>query len=163
MPEWLKLLLAANNALGFVDTLQALTNVRPHYERFYKNLQGSVYPGTNGLTIGLNPKKIQNVPHVLAHEFGHIAGSGMGAMGDAFLNVDKNAYKSEQFADLFASTVQFLRSPQPDTTKLNPQQALIANILLQQPIYAQHPINQARKLQAILNATQSPSTNRNPK
>lgn len=161
MPEWLKLLLAANNSLGFVDTLQALTNTQPYYEQINnRSLQGSVYPSSKGLTMGLNPKKIQNVPQAIGHEFGHIAGSGMGnpAMGDAFLELDKNAYKSENFANLFSQSVQFLRNHSTDTTKLSPQQALITNILLQQPIYAQHPINQVRALQQII-AQQKPQGN----
>lgn len=90
----------------------------------------------------------------LAHEFGHIIASGVNnpQLAEQFLAIDPTIEDagSEQFGDDFQQAVQFLRNPQADTTKLSPRQALITNVLLQQPIYAQHPINQRRMLQQIL-------------
>lgn len=152
MPEWLKLLLAAHNSLGFADTLQTLTGINPIYKQTRKNVQASVAAEPKGLTFSVNEKKIKDVPFAIGHEFGHIAGSGQGnpALGDALTKVDSKAYKSESFANDFSNSVQFLRNGQTDTTKLSPRQALITNVLLQQPIYRQHPINQRRFLENIL-------------
>lgn len=165
MPEWLKILLAANSSLGLVDTLQTLTGVTPSYERMTSNrLAGSVYPGAAGLTLGMSPKTIEDfsksIPSkgsslgdfVIGHEFGHIAGSGMGnpALGDAFLKLDKSAWKSEDFANEFASAVQFLRDGSTELGKLKPKTRKVVDILLTQDIYKQHPLNRGKDFSAVL-------------
>lgn len=153
MPEWLKLLLAANNSLGFADTLQKLTSINPVYKQTRNNnIQGQVSSEPEGVTLSLNEKKIQNVPFTIGHEFGHIAGSGQGnpTMGDEFLKIDPKAYKSENFANDFSTTVQFLRSHSSDMKSLSKKQRKIAEVVLKHEIYKDHPINKLNQTLAQL-------------
>ena len=176
MPEWLKALLAAQGSLGFADTLHTLLGTVPQYQQVkdQQNPLGDIMAiaGTDqkmNPVMQMTPQMQQQYgwtsdqPNVkrgdkfLAHEFGHLLTSA----GTKNFDLTSRLFESqeedlndeevnEKFADLFQQSIQFLRDPKADLSKLNEKQAIITNILLQQPIYAQHPINQRRILEQIL-------------
>jgi hypothetical protein len=169
MPTWLIELLQQQNSKGFADTLAALVGGHPNYAQMSPQRKpggiqmGKFGPNSTGqpnIWLALNNKNYQQKSnkgplgdYVLAHEFGHMAagGSKNPQLADQFADkLGEDTQESEDFADLFQQSVQFLRDPKADLSKLNEKQALITNILLQQPIYAQHPINQRRMLEQIL-------------
>ena len=177
MPPWLVELLQQHNSKGFADTLSALVAPSnfiklPPYREGDGQRAGKVVPDNQGNPqIGLTDYLLQNFgrqnitragykpldkkqklgDYVLAHETGHVAASGIPnfQLQEQLEKTDKNI-RTEEWADDFQNSVQFLRNPQADTTKLSGRQALITNILLQQPIYAAHPINQRRMLEQFL-------------
>jgi hypothetical protein len=180
MPPWLVELLMQHNSKGFVDSLSTLVGAQPQYvqladRRLQNGNMGSGYFVDNqgNHSIGITPNTMRNFnvkgasnypgyravdkkqklgDQVLGHEFGHLAMFGAG--GNAKLQEDLSKIipdvYDEKAMDDFQNSVQFLRNGQTDTTKLSPRQALITNVLLQQPIYKQHPINQRRVLENIL-------------
>jgi hypothetical protein len=178
MPPWLIELLQKNNSLGFADTLATLAKIAPVYsmlqssdprrigntnvdqqgnpvialskmfQQDYSKQGGSGYKGYKPVD-----KQQKLGDYVLGHEFGHVIASGANnniGLTDQLNQLSKDGYKDESLADDFQNSVQFLRNPQADLSKLNERQMVITNILLQQPIYAQHPINQRRMLEQIL-------------
>ena len=171
-------------SLGFVDTLKTLTNTDPKFinmpsvVRSQGNRLGAFGLEGDDSFIGLAQAPItqnfdqtsgyrgygKEVPfnpklgdYILGHEFGHAATLGKNKnLSKELENVEGGTDPTnENFADLFQQSVQFLRDPKADLSKLNEKQAIITNILLQQPIYAAHPINQRRMLEQFLMGQQS--------
>lgn len=185
MPPWLIELLNQQNSKGFVDTLSTLAKVLPTFASLQtsdpRRMGNTNIDSIGNPVVSLNPQLQQKFArtgeggysgykaldpkqklgdYVLGHEYGHVLASGANnnfQLSEQLAALTSDGYKNEQLADDFQNVVQFLRHGPTDISKLNSRQSLIANILLQQPIYAQHPINQQRKLQQILQLIAPPT------
>ncbi len=173
MPPWLIELLQQHNSKGLVDTLQTLVG-KPSYVqignqgRGDKQLGGKFFGDESGKPfIGLTPFLLQNFGKpgntrqgtasklgeaVLPHEFGHMAVSGAGnlQLADKLLTAIPDAQESEDFAHLFQQSIQFLRPHKTDTSKLSSKQLKIIDILLDEPIYKDHPLKKQKDMTKLL-------------
>lgn len=169
MPDWLRKLLIAQGSLGMVDSLSTLAGGAPEFAKMMDARRGQEqvaanFRDVNGVpTINLTPTFLQHFArqgmarpgykavdpnqsfgdYTLAHEFGHYIASGMAPNQSLGLAVADQAIATnkEDAADAFQQAFQFLRSGQGNMSQLSPEAQKLAQALLQQDLYRNHPLN----------------------
>lgn len=153
MPEWLKLLLAAQGSMGFADTLHTLLGTVPQYQQMPNMFRGGGdVMAMAGFDRALNPtmsltpefsrqfnRRSQGTKRgekFLAHEFGHLItgpGSKNPELGRMLIELDPENIQTEKgneaFADDFQQAMEFLRSG--GKRKVSKKARQIADVLIQ--------------------------------
>jgi hypothetical protein len=177
MPPWLIELLQQHNSKGYVDTLSTLVGGAPKFgmvsngnqagkfgadslgnptidlasflQQDFSKKGGSGYKGYEKLD-----KNQQLGDYVIAHEYGHMAGSGVKnpSLAERLAEVytDEDPQESEPFADIFQNVVQFLRGHSTDTKKLKPKHLKVMDVILDEPIYKDHPLKKQKDMTKLL-------------